>query len=487
MLTALLLALGLFAVGMLAIPARIFIGDPYTWREEAINLVLFHRLEIPPGIAAGHGVHNQYFTQNPVNGKYYSKYGLMNGLLNLAPIYAEYKLTSALPPWDSANRRLYIGIFYAALGAVFAAALFLLCGHYGVPPAAGVLYTLAVVFCTYAGYYLRATNSEAYQLVFFTLFFERVAAFRAGEFRDYRKLHAAWFWLLCLVHVKISHLAVAGLFGALVFAYVWRGGLRGRALARLAAWRLGLPLYVILVTVGWVNWVKFGSPFASGYTMWGYDEYVHNIPPWTMVWNVFFTQQWGVPIHFPLLLLAPFGAREFYRRFSFDGALASAIFVFLFVAIASMPVWKGEWAYGPRYFLFVLPALALPALLCFARFLNGEERRKPAVSGLLAGTAVVLAVSAFFQFQVARLDPFFCYWARPNIAAYHDDELTEYWNKTNFAWIAAYAWNHRENAEEVWWLQRLKARVPDSTYASEVKRFKTWIARTNFYWWSPRD
>jgi hypothetical protein len=96
-------------------------------------------------------------------------------------------------------------------------------------------------------------------------------------------------------------------------------------------------------------------------------------------------------------------------------------------------------------------------------------------------------LSLFFQFQVARLDPFFCYWIRPKVSHSQESEITDYWDTANFAWITTTAWEYRDHPEDLWWMKKLKERLQASEYVKELDHLKYWLQRTNFYWWSIRD
>jgi hypothetical protein len=248
-----------------------------------------------------------------------------------------------------------------------------------------------------------------------------------------------------------------------------------------------LPTTLIAASAAFMSWWKFGSPLGTGYTMWDGNMYEHSIAPWTAVRNLFFDPQWNLPLHFPLLLLAPFGARDFYRRFAFDAWIAGGVFALAVLLIGTMPVWKGEWSYGPRYFLFALPALSAPGLLLIARFLSASERRRPATGALLAISVFIASASAYLQFQVLRLDPFFCYWIRPSPRAFQDPAVRSFFDRTPFPWIAREAWSQRERTDELWWMRQMKSVLTSGDYAREKDRVDTWLRRTNFYWWSPRD
>ena len=100
-------------------------------------------------------------------------------------------------------------------------------------------------------------------------------------------------------------------------------------------------------------------------------------------------------LHFPLLVLAVFFARRFYRRYPVEavlGAVCAASLLGVFLVFESV----GEWCYGPRYLLSVLPILALPALMALLG--------KHLVNGVTAG----LLFSVFCQWHI-HTRPFSCF------------------------------------------------------------------------------
>lgn len=484
-LPALLLFLAFF--GIFTLPARLHVGDPYTWREEARSLILIQRLGVIPELATSHGEKDQYFVKNPMNDFYYSKYGVMNGLLSLPPLLAELALEGEIPPWDSDNRRVYFGLFSVLLSLGIAWALFRMAKHYTESELAASLFVLLTFFATYLSYYLRAANTEIPQVLFFCLFFERMARFRASGFTDYHHTRWAWLFLLCLVLTKISFLPLLGFLGlALFVAELFLKKQSTKDKFKNLALHAALPALIAAVVVARVQYIKFGGHFRTGY-VWVKDDYSHSIPPWEIFRNLFLNEQWGLPTHFPLLFLVPFGALAFYRRFRFDAWLGFSSFLLYFLLVGSLPIWKGEWAYGPRYFLFALPALCLPAVLALEWFV--KEIKKKTAPALVAGTAgaLLFGYSAYLQFEVARLDPFFQYWTAVPVICDRNPEVREYLHTTHYGRLNAEAWAHREKLSELPWLAELKKDCLPDVYADYEKKIALWLRRTNFYWFSPRD
>lgn len=470
----LLLLTFLAAFGVFSLPARLHVGDPYTWREEARSLLLRGELHVADDTAASHGEPDQYFVRNPRNGLYYSKYGVMNGILSAVPLWFEEKLTGSLPAWDSPQRRLFLGLHSVVISLLIAWLLFRLCLFYGASREAATLYVLLCVFTTFLLYYLRAANSEALQVLFFLAFFERLARYRASGFRAGREAALAWAFLLCLVLTKISFAALVPLTAAALLL----------ARARITQVLPGAALVTAAACT--VNWVKFGGPLKTGYH-WARDALGFTHWPHEILANFFLSEQWGIPTHFPLVVLALFGARRFFRAHRFDALFLLSVLCAFLLLVGSLPIWKGEWGYGPRYLLFVLPALGLPALPLLDRLLGWRPGRgwKTPTAAVLAG--LVLAFSAFLQVSVIRLDPFFVYWVGLPAKCRVPPETQRYFDTRHFGLITAEAWSKRADLGTISWIPPLASACSEKVLVDYVRKLALWLRRTNSLWFSPRD
>jgi hypothetical protein len=67
-------------------------------------------------------------------------------------------------------------------------------------------------------------------------------------------------------------------------------------------------------------------------------------------------------VYFPLLLFSIPGAWSFAMKYRFDFSFAAVVFGLFYIVNSAFINWHGDWCYGPRYLLFVLPVLCLPCL-----------------------------------------------------------------------------------------------------------------------------
>jgi hypothetical protein len=152
-----------------------------------------------------------------------------------------------------------------------------------------------------------------------------------------------------------------------------------------------LPAALIVALQGLVHFVKFGNPFLTGYHQWREAPNPHTV--WQVLYEFTFDPQWSLFFTFPVLILALFGWGSYLRRHCAEALFLVSLLCGMFVIVEPLPFWRGESAYGPRYFLYLLPALSLPALYVL------DWIRGAWITPLLL---VALFVAAA-QFQVQRL------------------------------------------------------------------------------------
>jgi hypothetical protein len=116
--------------------------------------------------------------------------------------------------------------------------------------------------------------------------------------------------------------------------------------------------------------------------------------------------QFSVFVAFPPLVAAVLGFRRFARAHRFDAALLLGTFLAFLFGIGRY-IWRGGWAYGPRYLAFMMPVMGLPAL----SFFDGVREWRSALARQITQeiTVVVVVVYVFLQVQDNRLN-FFTYY-----------------------------------------------------------------------------
>jgi hypothetical protein len=181
----------------------------------------------------------------------------------------------------------------------------------------------------------------------------------------------------------------------LVLAVVHRRSLRplGRALVHAG---VGFLPGVIML-LGY-NYLRFGSVTSTGYRKVG-EVMVENVLLST--WGFLFSPGKSIFLYVPPLLLAVLGLRRFWQQHRPTVWLLLGTIVPLVLFYGGFPSWPGDWAWGPRYLVFAVPALLLPAVsfLAVAR----RPGRGLAVALLVLGMGVQLLGNAFYWDHYLRI------------------------------------------------------------------------------------
>src|SRR5256885_17124228 len=87
--------LSVAAINFVTMPAEEYAGDAIAVRIETIGLINSGRWAVPPSITHEWGERGQYFYEN-ANGAFYPKYGILNTLIYLPPLWAQKIATGKL-------------------------------------------------------------------------------------------------------------------------------------------------------------------------------------------------------------------------------------------------------------------------------------------------------------------------------------------------------------------------------------------------------
>ncbi len=380
-----LLALMVFALGMLLAPAELYPGDPYAWFLEARSIVHDGRLSVPEDKAA-YGESGQFFARNPQNGLLYSKYGLGSSITVL-PAFAVARAMGI----DSGRPLLAIlNLQYALMAAAMAAALIALASRLTTSNVVAGIFVLLCLYSTFFCQYLRAHTMELPLCLYFSLWFLALTEDRRGIAMEV----LLWCALAMLVlsrpvFVLLVPVTSAGLL--IRSRMPWH-----RPVGRLL--RVVMPGVLVVLLLGIVNQVKFGSWSDVGYGQWRPGE---NVPAIGNGWNLFEAMvdpQFSLLIMFPVLLFALMRWRKFLSISPFAGTTAMVSFIVVGGAYLLTPNWRGEWSEGPRYLLFALPVLSLPVVLLLDELRDGRERLRRAA--LVSAMVIIFGGMAANQYAI---------------------------------------------------------------------------------------
>jgi len=268
--TAVKLALLVALINLAAMPGQFLDGDPAAWREEARSIVAAGELAVPAPIAQRFGEPGQYFAQNEETGAYYSKYGVMNALMSVPPLFAE-RVGFGLSDRLTYPSLLLHNVWNVFLGALLAVVLYQLAALYTRRTAVRAGFVLASLYATAMWFYLRAQSSELYQVLFFSALFLSLAHFQRT--RAWRWLAAAWLLAAALLLTRLAYgLLLPVIAVAVFYAFRPRSWHEPRpAASAVFAWAV-IPPALAVALLAWINDVKFGAPWLTGYHQWRTGE-----------------------------------------------------------------------------------------------------------------------------------------------------------------------------------------------------------------------
>jgi hypothetical protein len=405
------------------------------------------------------------------------------------PMLAERWLTGELPPMARRQRVLMLNLYNIALSVAIAALLFRITGLYASDPFARSAFVLAALYGTFLWNYLRAQSSEIFQVLFFLAFYPCFARFLRSLFPPAgtdapplrtRDLALSWLFIGMLCLTRVSY--------ALLMAAPWLavgcGLVAGRRPPLRAARSLAAPMLAgtacVLAALAGVNWLKFGSPLSTGYHQWAPETAALSGSLAVGLHGFLLTVQKSIFINFPLLVIALFGLPAFARRHPADAAFIAAVLAGFLLVIGKMPVWRGDWCYGPRYLLFALPAASLPAVPLLERWI-GRPSLPSSLAGLLASSLVV-AASVAAQVEVNRL-PFFTFFEILSpIEADAGPATSAYFRDSHFARVNADLVRARSDPDSLVYVRELREKRDGKRLDAYIALLEEASATPNYYW-----
>ena len=380
-------------------PSWLYSGDPISMQAVTINLLTEGRIDVSAEQASRFGERGQYYVENPRNGRWYSKYGILNIVYYVPPLLAEWCLAGELKPIEHLNdaehlrRSLLINLWNILVATVLVGYFYQLALLSGGSPPVAYQVVLLVVFGSFVWYYLRAQTVEIVQMGLFTAGMYHLMVFsvmhpwqqvqRAGQIQ----VLCAMLSLGALVLAKLIYIVLLPIALGLVVWLLVRPNMTGigtngsddkRDATRTklgaeegqtgwrwcgASWKTlviaASCVALTLVCVFLSNWLRFGSPWSTGYTQFARESVLFRMN-WQGWWGYLVDPRKSIFLYAPLLplgLLGSFWVPRAIRVVYLWGWLA---FMVLYGINASFVNWRGDWCYGPRYLIFAIPALSIP-------------------------------------------------------------------------------------------------------------------------------
>jgi hypothetical protein len=269
----------------------------------------------------------------------------------------------------------------AALGGLAAVLFVRLCLFLGLGFGASLASSVVLVLGTMLGVYARLPWSEMVQTVTFLGFF--TALLRVLRDRRGMAVLVLGAWCGAIVNSKeVFVLALPGAVLLLLWHYrrtlTWKETLRCVGLGLLGA----APFLAIQFIY---NTIRTGSPFRSAYGS-GAVNFVLGTQTIDGFLGLWVSPGKSIFLYNPPLVLALFGIPLIVRRCRLWWMALVATATPVVLVYASFMFWSGDWCWGPRYLLFLVPLLLLPGVF----LLDEAIKHRRVVVGALA-TVIALA------------------------------------------------------------------------------------------------
>jgi hypothetical protein len=483
---------------VLTMPNCVYVGDAVAMRAGTVNLISTGEISVPHEYATRFGSRGQYFYENPSSGLWFSKYGMLNSLLYVPPLLAEWCASGQLQFFNPADgtavgRRCFaLNVYNVFISLCITLYLFITAKLYVRRAWQAALFVLAVLFGTFLWNYLRAQTVEIFQVLFFTaIYYHLVRYVRNGcgetnTGRRYVHLATVYTFLCLLCWSKLIFVLVVpfvALFVTLAdFDRSKFNHLRefvvhaAREKKRALGATVLLPIGAICLIIGSANWYCFGSPVATGYEQWAWDGRFFTLDITDGALGFWIDPQKSIPLYFPLMAFAMLGLRGFWREHRFEYGFALSVFVVLYVANSAFSDWRGGWCFGPRYLLFALPVLSLPLLSLISSPCGKMYWRRVAMTG-------AVLVSLWFaskQLVVHSVEFFVPIRAERSFAHIDNPRVQDYFSKP--FWIInrdLINWNSGKGSFPP--LELISDRVSKSEYEGMAARMRR-LTVNNLFW-----
>ncbi len=418
-------ALVLIVINILFMPDSFYRGDSTAIKFSAINLVKNSQFGISPerkndleGLLEKKG---QYYHENTSNGLYYARWGFFNTLISAIPeIFVSHSEEKLLITQDS---MLAHNIFNVVLASSAGVLLFLIVSFYSSSVGANIIFVLSTLYCTYLFNYLRIQSYEIQQIFLLLLSFYGAIQYRVQRLK--RWLVLIYFSLFALVLLKDFYF----LFVPPFFFYLFDLDVRKYRVSFLlkSFLAVSLPVGIILLSNKWQFQQYFFTNKASHIP---YDMSLHAFSlkyfP-DRVYDHLLNLQASVFIYCPLLLFAILGLKSFYQKYKRD-----FIFISTLSFLVSFPILFyysfGEWCYGPRLIVIVIPLLVLPSIFYVEKIFEvGELRGKKMMYALIL--AFVCLTSLKFQLEYNSRPFFFKYDLQGRFDQFNNADVNRYFNE----------------------------------------------------------
>ncbi|HEU0036583.1 MAG TPA: hypothetical protein VFQ53_38485 [Kofleriaceae bacterium] len=297
------------------------------------------------------------------------------------------------PKHDALVRPLAVHLGPSLLGALACVVFFGLLVDLGLRRQAASLATAILATSTTVWVYARMPYSEILQVACFAGTFRAVLR----TCREPTRREALWLgvWAGCLLNAK--YVFASAIVGGLVVV-AWTLRKRRAELVTVATWSAVTALPLVAVALAY-NAARWGSVTKTGYEPY-LDAYFGG-SVLDGAWGMLLSPNKSAFLYSPPLVLAVLAMPRAYRAQPRLGLATLAMVVPTFLVYCTYRSWSGDYAWGPRFFVWAVPVLLVP----IAWWIDQPARwRRIVLAGVVAiGIAVQLLGSALYWDHFIRI------------------------------------------------------------------------------------
>ena len=305
------------------------------------------------------------------DGRYYGIAPIGPSLVHVPGVVLGRIAHGLAPTYDVLVRPLVTHLAPAALGALAAVLFFLLLIDLGIGPRSASLATAMLAFATTTWVYAHYPYSEILQLA---CFLGTVRAVLRVCNRPVQR-EALWLgvWAGCLLNAK--YVFAAAIFGGLV-VIAWTLRKRRAELVTVVKWGAvtGAPLVVLALLYNYLRW---GSITSTGYEP--YLDIYFGGSMFDGAWGMLASPNKSIFLYSPPLVAAAIGLPMAIRAVPRLGLAMLAMVVPVFLIYCTYRSWSGDYAWGPRFFVWATPVVLVPIAWVLDRLTGLGKKIKLAI------------------------------------------------------------------------------------------------------------
>ncbi|MFN8511399.1 MAG: hypothetical protein U0841_02135 [Chloroflexia bacterium] len=166
----------------------------------------------------------------------------------------------------------------------------------------------------------------------------------------------------------------------------WSVATLRRVLLPALVWGVAAIVGTVPLLIG--NAIMYGGPFTTGYSAGRLEGLAY--PFFKGLYGLLLSPGKGVAWYSPPLVLALLAAWPFFRRRRAEALACLGITLVHLAFYSRLTLWNGDWAWGPRYLLVILPFMYLPILAFLDAARGWHWRTALATAVVVIGVGVQL-------------------------------------------------------------------------------------------------